>query len=230
MARDACFKVIGGLLARCACRGAAVAFRAVAGGAWLGHSGAYDLGCHWHSACCGRLIGRLIGRVWPPQIKIIKAEFIKAQIIQAQIIQERNAMTSLSLLALLGRIFDPLAALLDEAATSASAREAARVKLAAVKADAFSAALAFEEDRLATAARLVAAEAGGQSWLQRNWRPLTMLCFLFLVMADSFGLLAFRLSAEAWGLLQIGLGGYVVGRSVEKIAPQIKSSLNSKKG
>lgn len=159
-----------------------------------------------------------------------QSEIIKAQIITAQIIQERNAMTSLSLLALLGRIFDPLAALLDEAATSASAREAARVKLAAVKADAFSAALAFEEDRLATAARLVAAEAGGQSWLQRNWRPLTMLCFLFLVMADSFGLLAFRLSAEAWGLLQIGLGGYVVGRSVEKIAPQIKSSLNSKRG
>lgn len=75
------------------------------------------------------------------------------------------------------------------------------MKLAAVKADAFSAALAFEEDRLATAARLVAAEAGGQSWLQRNWRPLTMLCFLFLVMADSFGLLVFRLSTEAWGLL-----------------------------
>ena len=159
-----------------------------------------------------------------------QSEIIKAQIITAQIIQERNAMTSLSLLALLGRIFDPLAALLDEAATSASAREAARVKLAAVKADAFSAALAFEEDRLATAARLVAAKAGGQSWLQRNWRPLTMLCFLFLVMADSFGLLAFRLSAEAWGLLQIGLGGCVVGRSVEKIAPQIKSSLNSKRG
>jgi hypothetical protein len=140
----------------------------------------------------------------------------QSEIITAQIIQERDAMTSLSLLALLGRIFDPLAALLDEAASSASAREAARVKLAAVKADAFSAACAFEEGRLATAARLVAAKAGGQSWLQRNWRPLTMLCFLFLVMADSFGLLAFRLSAEAWGLLQIGLGGYVVGRSVEK--------------
>ena len=49
---------------------------------------------------------------------------------------------------------------------------------------------------------------------------LAALCFLFLVMADSFGLLVFRLSTEAWGLLQIGLGGYVVGRSVEKIAPQ----------
>jgi lysozyme len=38
------------------------------------------------------------------------------------------------------------------------------------------------------------------------------------VIADSCGLLAFRLSDAAWTLLQIGLGGYVVGRSVEKIA------------
>jgi len=51
-----------------------------------------------------------------------------------------------------------------------------------------------------------------------------------LVMADSFGLLAFRLSAEAWGLWQIGLGGYVVGRSVEKVAPQITASLDQKRG
>lgn len=85
MARDACFKVIGGSLA------ASAAIRA----RWL----------------IGRLIGRLLGRAWPPQ---------------PQIITERNAMMPLSLLALLGRIFDPLAALLDEAATSASAREAAR--------------------------------------------------------------------------------------------------------
>jgi hypothetical protein len=90
-----------------------------------------------------------------------------------------------------------------------------------LQAEAVAAALGFEEERLATAARLVAAEAGGQSWLQRNWRPLTMLCFLVLVMADSFGFLAFRLSAEAWHLLQIGLCGYVVGRSVEKIMPRI---------
>ncbi|XDZ71321.1 hypothetical protein AB8879_02835 [Alphaproteobacteria bacterium LSUCC0744] len=49
-------------------------------------------------------------------------------------------------------------------------------------------------------------------------------------MADSLGLLAFRLSAEAWGLLQIGLGGYVVGRSVKKVAPQITASLDQKRG
>lgn len=49
-----------------------------------------------------------------------------------------------------------------------------------------------------------------------------MLSFLTLVILDSFGLLVFRLSDEAWLLLQIGLGGYVVGRSAEKMLPAIK--------
>jgi hypothetical protein len=44
-----------------------------------------------------------------------------------------------------------------------------------------------------------------------------MVTFLMLVVCDSFGILAFRLSSEAWLLLQIGLGGYVVRRSGEKI-------------
>ena len=49
-----------------------------------------------------------------------------------------------------------------------------------------------------------------------------MLSFLVLVILDSFGLLVFRLSDEAWLLLQIGLGGYVVGRSAEKMLPAIR--------
>jgi len=48
-----------------------------------------------------------------------------------------------------------------------------------------------------------------------------MLTFLILVVCDSFDLLVFRLSDEAWVLLQIGLGGYVVGRSAEKIIPDL---------
>ena len=48
-----------------------------------------------------------------------------------------------------------------------------------------------------------------------------MLTFLFLVVCDSFGWLTFRLAAEAWTLLQIGMGGYVIGRSCEKVLPQI---------
>ena len=74
-------------------------------------------------------------------------------------------------------------------------------------------ALEYETKLLDAQGKIVEAEAKGQSWLQRNWRPITMLTFLILFVCDSFGWLAFRLSNEAWTLLQIGLGGYVVGRT-----------------
>lgn len=47
-----------------------------------------------------------------------------------------------------------------------------------------------------------------------------MLTFLVLVVLDSFDILANPLSDDAWLLLQIGLGGYVAGRSAEKITKQ----------
>lgn len=98
---------------------------------------------------------------------------------------------------------------------------AARAEVTALQNEALALALTLERERLAAQAAIVSAEAGGASWLQRNWRPITMLSFLGLVIADAFGMLAFRLADQAWLLLQIGLGGYVVGRSVEKISPQI---------
>jgi len=79
----------------------------------------------------------------------------------------------------------------------------------------------YEKQLLEAQKSVIVAEATGQSWMQRNWRPITMLTFLFLVVADSFGWLAFRLADQAWTLLQIGLGGYVTGRSLEKIVPKV---------
>lgn len=80
---------------------------------------------------------------------------------------------------------------------------------------------------LAAQSQIITAEANGESWLQRNWRPITMLTFLILICLDSFGVLAFRLSEQAWDLLQLGIGGYVIGRSVEKAAPGVKHALNN---
>jgi hypothetical protein len=75
------------------------------------------------------------------------------------------------------------------------------------------------------AADVVKAEATGHSWLQRNWRPITMLTFVGLIVARWLGFAAPNLSeAEAlklWGIIEIGLGGYVIGRSAEKIIPQL---------
>ena len=72
------------------------------------------------------------------------------------------------------------------------------------------------------ASTVIIAEAQG-SWLQKNWRPITMLTFLILVVLHSFNLLKNPIADQMWVLLQIGLGGYVAGRSGEKIVKSIKN-------
>ena len=64
-------------------------------------------------------------------------------------------------------------------------------------------------------------EAKG-SWLQRSWRPLVMLVFAVIVLVGTFtSLPILDETSRFWDLLEIGLGGYVVGRGGEKIAGAI---------
>jgi len=72
---------------------------------------------------------------------------------------------------------------------------------------------------------IIVTEANG-NWLQRSWRPILMLAFGFIVIyvkfiAPLFNLPIPPLENEFWNLLQLGIGGYVVGRSVEKVAGNI---------
>ena len=71
-------------------------------------------------------------------------------------------------------------------------------------------------------AEIVKTEAASSHWLAANWRPLTMLTFAALIVARWFGWAAPNLSEaeylKLWSIVEFGLGGYVVGRSVEKIA------------
>ncbi len=72
---------------------------------------------------------------------------------------------------------------------------------------------------------IIIAEAQSQSWLARNWRPIIMLLFGTLIMLIATGLMDVEALAavpeQLWRLLQIGIGGYIVGRSAEKIVPQV---------
>lgn len=72
-------------------------------------------------------------------------------------------------------------------------------------------------------ADIIKTEASSTHWLAANWRPLTMLTFTGLIVARWFGWSAPNLSEaeylKLWDIVQLGLGGYVIGRSVEKIAP-----------
>lgn len=75
-------------------------------------------------------------------------------------------------------------------------------------------------EELQGAVKIIVAEATGESWLQRNWRPLTMISFLGILFLYWFGIQPEGLTQETldkiFTLLQIGIGGYIAGRSVEK--------------
>ena len=69
--------------------------------------------------------------------------------------------------------------------------------------------------------RVVVAEAKGESWLQRSWRPITMLVFVALIVLHWLGVAGTQLppgvQQSVYDLIKLGLTGYVVGRSAEKV-------------
>ena len=72
------------------------------------------------------------------------------------------------------------------------------------------------------------AEAGGKSWIQRSWRPVTMLTFVGIVLMRWFGLTVAvpeAVEVELMSLIKIGLGGYVAGRSIEKVTETASGAL-----
>ena len=81
---------------------------------------------------------------------------------------------------------------------------------------------------LQAAVSVLVAEASG-NWLQRSWRPLMMLTFTGLIVARWLGWTAPNLAPSEydhlWSIVQLGIGGYVIGRSVEKVAPAIADAI-----
>lgn len=79
----------------------------------------------------------------------------------------------------------------------------------------------WEQARVAAQAAVLTEEVRG-NWLQRSWRPLVMLVFAVIILVGTFTTLPILDdTSRFWDLLEIGLGGYVVGRSGEKIAGAI---------
>ena len=85
-------------------------------------------------------------------------------------------------------------------------------------------------EELKAAASIVEAEAKA-GWFTASWRPLLMYVLIFVLVFNYIfapiikmltgSVVGFDLPGDVWTLLQIGLGGYVVGRSGESIAKSI---------
>jgi len=129
------------------------------------------------------------------------------------------------ILAFLSSLFGPITEIVTNLHTSDADKLTLQNKLVELQNQVSLKALDYESQLLAAKADIIKAEANGQSWLQRMWRPITMITFLVLVVCDSFGWLKNPLAPQAWSLLQLGLGGYVIGRSAEKVAPAIASAI-----
>lgn len=123
---------------------------------------------------------------------------------------------------ILSGLVKPVTDLVDNLHTSDEERLKLQNELVQMQNAITSQVLEYETKLLQAQTAVITAEAQGSSWLQKSWRPITMLTFLSLVVLDTLGFTAFRLAEEAWTLLQIGLGGYVVGRSAEKVIPKLK--------
>ncbi len=79
----------------------------------------------------------------------------------------------------------------------------------------------FVEKEIEAKASVIASEAQGASWPQRNWRPVLMLTFTYLIVhnyiiSPLFSLPHLELPPDMWELLKLGVGGYIIGRSAEK--------------
>lgn len=82
-------------------------------------------------------------------------------------------------------------------------------------------------------AEIVKAEAASENWLASSWRPILMLTFGALIVARWFGWAAPNLSEaeylKLWSIVELGLSGYVIGRSVEKTMPAVAAALKGSK-
>ncbi len=108
-------------------------------------------------------------------------------------------------------------------------------KVEEFKADALSTILNSESVITEARASIIEAEAKGESWLQRNWRPLTMVSFLGLLGFYWFGFAPQYLIdnpsvvEKVFSLLQIGIGGYIGSRGIEKVINTVAKSGGVKK-
>jgi hypothetical protein len=124
--------------------------------------------------------------------------------------------------------------IIDNLNTSEAEKLAAQRELVKLQLDFNAKVLESDNEFVKAQAGVVTAEANSGSWMARNWRPILMLTFTYIVahnfiIAPLFHVQAVPIPQDMWELLRIGMGGYIAGRSVEKVAPAIATAITSAK-
>lgn len=134
--------------------------------------------------------------------------------------------------AIAGPILAPVFGIIDQAVPD-------KDLAATLKADIQKAVIDVQLKTIESQKDIIVAEAQGGSWLQRTWRPMFMVLLMgSLIVSVVGGMLGYgadiaagwdSINDSAWTLMQIGLGGYIGGRTVEKTAKTIIPALRQVK-
>ena len=104
------------------------------------------------------------------------------------------------------------------------AKAEAEAKLLDTQLDALSESYELERQLLSSKEKIIVAEAQSESFLTRTWRPITMLSLVAVtlgVIIRGEPIPADIIPLPMWGLLKLGVGGYIGSRGAEKIVPKI---------
>lgn len=142
--------------------------------------------------------------------------------------KNRRLIMSFNIFKSIAEILKPASDIVDEVITSKEEKLQVKNQLETIKNQMAIKMLEYETKLYEAQAKIIHSETVG-SWLQRSWRPIIMLMFGFIIVYEYFissvlGLPKANLPVDFWDLLKIGFGGYVVGRSAEKIAPHVAAS------
>jgi hypothetical protein len=134
--------------------------------------------------------------------------------------------------------FGAIRDIVDDVNTTDEERGEIQAKLERIEAETVEAAQQHEEKMASYQRDVLLAEIGGESWLQRNWRPLLMMVFI-LILFNNFVVAPYVAAFSGyasiylefpnlfWQVMTIGVGGYIGGRTYEKVkgaeAPKAKS-------
>ncbi len=122
---------------------------------------------------------------------------------------------------------------LDKLFTSDDERAKAQAEIQRIQNEITAKVIEYESAQLSAQKDIIIAEAKGESWLQRNWRPILMLTIVAII-ANNYILYPYislfmpgravmlELPDGLWTLMQVGVGGYIGGRTLEKLTPEIK--------
>lgn len=130
-------------------------------------------------------------------------------------------------------IIQPVVDLVDNLHTSDEEKLELKNKLVELENAMHTKILEYETKLLDAQSNIIQTEAKSDSWLTKTWRPLMMVFFAALLGMYWFDVTPTNLTQDTidnlFGLLKIGIGGYIISRSAQDIIPKVINKFKEKK-